>query len=819
MTRVEHTGAGAGAARTVRAPRPWRRLALGLLLALATLISLVGVGGSPLGHARVVDSYDDGLKQGLGFDHPQGMYPCMYPCPGAAGIFQMRDNNTGDQTFTYCIQMNAPLQDAQSFTSGGYDNRQQILWLIANHGGGTGNNQYDQNLINQAALQYAMWHYTDGFNPGNANPAQTLAASWISAADGAVRGGWRRMGAQGSQFAGSASPGPDVTYATSSTVNVHDVDLNGTSRGGDTVWFNITSQGGTGASFSPNANVTTIPVRTNGAGNATATIYYNRNAGVFANPGSANVTVTASADRNVYWDPGYDLFQAGQNQIMDTYSRNYSMSWNQTYTIRVTASPIERFDESVNNMRTGAWTWGASPPGAGVPASPGDTLRYDMFYKDLGAGSVPNGSIVTDMTGVWGSMQYLANPRSHNGSPLNWALWQNPCFGDTMVGMATWCTLPIPPYSKPYYKGIDGSAPVTADFDNGSNVLPICNDPYWKGPNWGIHGGSQSNNPMPDPHNLACADVTYTPGMSTSKTVSYPPNVGNGSQASPLLMDPNNPITLTYNVGVASTGDRNLPRLTLTDDLRNGDIQHLQNIKAPGANPATCFNGTACPLVWTIGDLPSGQNRSYTFTADIPPAPPNQNLGWIQPGQSVDLQNTVVGQSYVTNSSSSSTDTWVIDPCPPLFPSITIDNVAPRSFVAGSSMTYTVLIQNTSAVPIIGRTSFQSPVVTGQPSDTPIITALTAPAGWRLDPIVPGGIGFTQVNYITTAIPAGGTATYLVTVAVPRTVTLPTPPNPPQATAQATVVANDAMWPLCVSPVPGPPATRTTPIVNSGGPQ
>lgn len=151
--------------------------------------------------------------------------------------------------------------------------------------------------------------------------------------------------------------------------------------------------------------------------------------------------------------------------------------------------------------------------------------------------------------------------------------------------------------------------------------------------------------------------------------------------------------TVTYTVTLANTGAVAFPSTTITDDLSGVIDDAVYNDDASDNGAGGTIDYTAPTLTWT-GSVPVGATVTITYSVEVNSPP----------GGDSRLDNTVVGPPF-SNCPAGSTDPACSDPVP--LGALAIAKSAEAStdpLVPGSTVTYTVTLENTGTAAYTGAT-------------------------------------------------------------------------------------------------------------------
>jgi len=636
---------------------------------------------------------------------PGGSYGQYY---APAGLLSGHDDSTNTDVWYYCLNYWPILNTSRHYYDAFYEGSQQILYILANFSPNAGVPGGVAGIDEWAAIQGAIWHYTDGYwlDYGRTSYVHNRFVQIVQTADNAIAGGWRFWPAGGEFRQNTDPPGTiNIPYRNWENIWITVVDSNGRATLPNTpVNYWITNQNGTGAYFT-NCGCTGFTSWSDGGSNAWATV-------AVTSCGGASFTVEAQMAGTGWHDPALGIGGGNQNLVVANYTGIPSQNPNITvwYTIPVTCSPYPGMSQAVYDSRTGQYS------STQVSAAPGDAIRFDMAPTNVGWAPLWSGSYIqTDLSGANGDeMNLLANFSAAN--PYNAAMSGTV----NAPSYARWNVGPMPAQTfccnGAWYAYLYATIPATLDTPSTVNSYDICNEPVFYS-NWSV---------TPPP---ACASVTYTPGYTVSKSVSL-------AQAPPGT-------SLQYTLTVHSTGDRNIPAgATLTDTVDTAKLSAPTNISSGGV-----YNATTHQIVWSLPDLPSGTSEAVSFTSSI--------LSSTSPPTSVQ-DTAILSSPLLAPAPSNTVNTNIVCPTPaPQLsgragsPGGTI-TVTPAEVPSGGTATYRILATN------IGTDAMSRVAVT-----------LTVPNPYVVQSATGGSVSGGTVTFALGTLTPGQSDPLVVTVSAP----------------------------------------------------
>ena len=564
-----------------------------------------------------------------------------------AGTILMHDTSAGGRDYdAYCIDLTGIRHISQTFTSGPrqFD---QIAYILNHYFPAPGayvaarypNGAPDYN-DEAAAIQIAIWGYSDGVTVNSASDASHVTADpWVGTL------GWLR------QRAVDIHHETDAAWAAWAAqqqaipqVSMH-LDGSTVAPGSNTLHVNV----GGGAPV-PDGTPITVTV-TSPAG----TVNGQRSAVVGASGGGA--TLTAHMDA-----PGAFSASASVSVVSQAYFRLTPPDMpNDQLLILASGLPVSgtgtvsaSFVGAPHLTITKLVADNNGAPATSVDGKPGDTLTYTLSYANDG-NATATGAVVTDDLSKGGlGLLDLSTVVLHGGTSSSLdaahrtATWQ---VGDVAAGD---------------HGTVSFTARVPAALsDNGSGV-DFCNVGSISA--GGGAGGSS---------NQACAHIVTTPHLVAVKVVDA--TLAQLGQ------------TLHYSVKVTNDGNRNLTGLVFSDVLSGHNLELLTDV-APVA-PLT-WDASTRTLSANIASLPVGDSVTFSFSAAVP------STGLTH---GVDTCFTNVASAGGGNSGGTTTSppvTTCVHPEVCTQPTPTLTMTGPQTLTAGQASTYTVTAGNGGTQPV-----------------------------------------------------------------------------------------------------------------------
>ncbi|TDO19618.1 DUF7507 domain-containing protein [Pedobacter duraquae] len=246
--------------------------------------------------------------------------------------------------------------------------------------------------------------------------------------------------------------------------------------------------------------------------------------------------------------------------------------------------------------------------------------------------------------------------------------------------------------------------------------------------------------------------------------------------------------TLTYTINVQNTGSTTLTGITISDPIPANTIYVAGSADNSGTLTGTTLN-------WTI-DVPFGQTKSVTFQ--------------------VKVADDLTGVASIGNTATVTDPTNPTTPQTPTVPPVATDPVrsftstktvaglnAASKIAAGSTLTYTINVQNTGSTTLTGIT-ISDPIpanttyVAGSADNGGTLTGTTL--NWTID------VPFGQTKAITFQVKVADDLTGLASIGNTATVTDPTNPTTPQT---------PTVPPVATDPVRSFTSTKTVAGLNA----
>lgn len=490
-----------------------RRLAVAASLTTGLLSWLVVPGSAADFRLDAAGDRYGTIDHGIG---GHGSYPIHVPGhhDQDAGTLLMHQVGGGDVE-AYCIDLRGVRNPAAVYRDG--ERRIDQIAYILNHHFPAIRGPGELGDLNReaAAVQLAVWAFSDGVDPGRLSAPSVPDFGTVVARARQIAGeaaaGWQAWaGRQTLPPAVAMSSGPPVVAPGSAPVTATVAGA----ADGTPVIFTITSgpgslSGARSAAVPLQSGAATVPVTSASPGPVTV---------------AAEITVPGLAHLQLNPDlqPGQTLVLASQVPVTGRGSQ----------TVTFTGAPRLTLSKSVSD---------GDRSGTAIEARPGDLLRFTLSYANGGTAPATAAAVSDDLR--HGALGLLPGTQLVLEGGESRRL-------DSVTGEARWVLGDIAPGGS---GSVDALARVPASLPDSGRGVDLCNTAS-------ISAGESP----PVASNSACAHVTTTPHLVTVKTV-------DAGDARPGQ-------TLRYSIGVTNDGTRDLAAVSVTDSLAAGSLASLTDV-------------------------------------------------------------------------------------------------------------------------------------------------------------------------------------------------------------------------------------------------
>ena len=688
-----------------------------------------------------------------GYGRPSDPDPYPFHLNGGAersnaGTLLMHEVGGGDVQ-SYCINLHG-IRNTHAIFSSGPRQIDQVAYVL-NHYFPVVNENGGLDIDHEAsAVQLAIWHFSDGVDVGN-----TIIASWvpnrawiIARANAIVA----ETDAHWHAWAVQQQVQPAIALSWSGTpVAPGDVTLSATVTGGPSggapdgtpITFTVTSAAGSVGG----ARSVRVPLS---AGHASVSVHMDA-------PGSVAVKADVTVDGLAY-----------EKLIPDNLPNNQILILATRTPVSGTASASTSFAGAPRMTLSKNVADGSGPAAENVDAKPGDSVTYTLSYANTGNATAAGVTVTDDLSQGPLALLDLGTVQLHGGVSSTL---------DKAHRVVTWTLGSVAP-------GAQGTVGFTA-------LLPAALQDSGDGVDFCNVGTLTYGGGAPVPSNRACAHVTTTPHLITTKVVDA--STANLGQ------------TLHYTIAVTNDGNRGLTGVVVTDHLTGHNLDLLVDVSpADGGH----WEASTRTITWTVRSLAAGAQTRVTFTAGLP------STGLIH---GVDTCFVNVAQAGGGNSGGvypSGPVSTCVHPAVCVQPAPVLHLVGPSQFTAGETATYRVIAANGGPGPI-GPTVVTTTLPAGW-----AVTATSLPAQvsgdtvvWNVGTLQPGSSVALTIG-VTVPSGASGTASASAVMTATDSSGIPDCPHPSastKATASSPVVA------AAVQGIATGPVQVTTPTTGSGG--